>query len=102
LIQLGSHPNGVVVPVRAQPRARQSRVVGTHGGSLKIAVTEPPEDGKANDAIIRVLANLLGLRRSEIELVSGAASRDKRFLVIGRQASEIQAKLARDLDLAAE
>lgn len=95
MIQVATHPNGVVVSVRAQPRARQGRIVGEHAGSLKVSVTEPPEQGKANQSIIDLLANHLGLKRSQVQLISGATSRDKRFLLIDQGATEIQARLER-------
>lgn len=72
---------GVVIPVRAQPRARQNGIVGLHDGCLKVAVTEVPEKGKANAAIIKVLAKTLDLRRSQLKLIAGATTNRKRVLV---------------------
>jgi hypothetical protein len=94
VIQFESHRNGIVVPVRAQPRARQARIIGEHGGSLKVAVTDPPEKGKANQAIIKLLANHLGLKQSQVQLLSGASSRNKRFLLVDQQASDVQMNFA--------
>ncbi len=88
MIEVAEHAEGCVLRVRAQPGARKTAVIGEHGGALKLAVTAPPEDGRANDALVELLRNLLGLKRSEIELISGATSRDKRFLIrhISREA----------------
>ena len=53
------------------------RLLGEHGGALKIAVTAPPEDGRANDALIVLLQHWLGLKRSQVELANGRRSRNK-------------------------
>ena len=95
MIELLEHPNGVVVSVRAQPRARQARIVGEHGGAIKIAVTEPPEKGKANQAIAEFLCEQFGVKKSQVALLSGATSRDKRFLITGLDVSELQSRLVR-------
>jgi len=94
VIILGEHADGWVLPVRAQPRARRTAVVGEQEGALKVAVTEPPEDGRANKAIGEVLREALGLKRSQVELLSGPTSRDKRFLVRGLGRAELVGRLA--------
>ena len=83
MIQLQSHELGVVLPVRAQPGARANSVRGEHHGALKVAVTQVAEKGKANKAVIEVLAKGLGLKRSQFTLLVGETSQDKRFLVQG-------------------
>jgi hypothetical protein len=93
MIDLVPHADGVILPVRAQPRARRAGVVGEHAGTLKVAVAAAPERGKANDAIAEVLADELGLAKSQVLLVSGPASREKRFLVVGLTREQLQAKL---------
>ena len=95
MIELVEHPNGVVLSVRAQPRARQTRLVGEYGGALKVAVTDPPEKGRANQSIIEVLCEQLRLKRSQVALLSGGASRDKRFLIVGLEVNELQTRLGR-------
>jgi uncharacterized protein (TIGR00251 family) len=79
MIVLTAHPEGTVVAVHAQPGARKNGVVGEHGGALKVAVSAPPERGRANDAIAKVLAEALGCRTSSITLISGASSREKKI-----------------------
>jgi uncharacterized protein (TIGR00251 family) len=69
--------------VRAQPGARKSGIIGEHAGALKVAVTAPPEDGRANKALIEILSKALDVKRSQIELVSGRTSREKRYLIRG-------------------
>jgi uncharacterized protein (TIGR00251 family) len=95
MITLTEHAEGVVLPVRAQPNARRAGVVGEQNGALKVAVTAPPEDGRANAALLEVLREALGLKRSQIELTAGQTSRDKRFLIraIGRE--ELAGRLAK-------
>lgn len=86
------------MPVKAQPGARRNGVVGEHAGSLKVAVTQAPEKGKANAAIIEVLADLLELKRGLFQLVSGATSSQKRFLVSGVSFDDLQQRIERLLD----
>lgn len=82
-----------LIPVRAQPGARRSALAGTWNGCLKLAVAAPPEDGRANDELARLLAQLFGLKPRAVTLVSGATSRQKRFrLELG--AELVRAKLA--------
>lgn len=78
---LEAHAQGVVLLVRAQPGAKRAGICGQHNGMLKVAVTQVAEKGKANAAIIEVLAEKLGLRRSQLQLLSGETSRAKRILV---------------------
>ena len=93
MIQLGEHPEGVVLPVRAQPGARKAGVLGEQAGALKVAVTAPPEDGRANKALVEALRELLELKRSQIELLSGQTSRDKRFLLRGVSVAALSVQL---------
>jgi uncharacterized protein (TIGR00251 family) len=93
-IQLTNHARGVLLPVRAQPGARREAIVGEHGGELKVAVSQPPEKGKANERIVEVLCEELSLRRSQIELVAGETSRSKKFVITGVSLEELQQRLA--------
>ncbi|NOZ20119.1 MAG: DUF167 domain-containing protein [Planctomycetes bacterium] len=70
------------VPVWVQPGAKRDRIVGEHGGHLKVAVTAPPEGGRANKAVAALLAKELGTKKSSVEIVSGAASRKKRVAIL--------------------
>jgi uncharacterized protein (TIGR00251 family) len=83
MIALIDHAEGIVIPVRAQPGARRNEVVGEWNGALKVAVTAPPDAGRANTAIREVLAAYFGLKKSQVDLASGAASRDKKVLLRG-------------------
>ncbi|HEX6286771.1 MAG TPA: DUF167 domain-containing protein [Acidimicrobiia bacterium] len=81
LISAGS--DGVYIDVHVQPRARRPGVRGIHGDRLKIAVTEPPEGGRANKATVRLIARALEVKPGDVSLVAGARSRDKRLFVAG-------------------
>lgn len=83
MIQIREHADGCILSVRAQPGARRDAVVGEHAGMLKVAVSAPPDKGRANEAIIEVLSTALGIKRSQVELISGATSRQKQFLLRG-------------------
>ncbi len=93
MIVLVPHAEGCVLPVRAQPGARRTGVVGEQGGALKVAVTAPPEDGRANKALVETVREALALKRSQVELLSGHSSRDKRLLIRGLAATELIRKL---------
>lgn len=92
-----SHPDGCLLSVRAQPGARKNAVVGEHGGALKIAVTAPPEDGRANEAITDLLRKWLGVKRGQIEISNGLRSRDKQFLIRGLSAPELMSLIQKKL-----
>lgn len=83
MIALEAHPEGTILPVKAHAAARKNAIRGEQGGALQVSVTQALEKGKANKAIIALLAEGLGVRKSQIELLAGATSRDKRFLVRG-------------------
>jgi uncharacterized protein (TIGR00251 family) len=83
VIAITSHPEGCLLAVRAQPGARKAGVVGEQAGALKVAVTAPPEDGRANQALTELLRDWLGLKRSQVELAGGATNRNKQFLIRG-------------------
>jgi uncharacterized protein (TIGR00251 family) len=94
MIAITDHAEGCVLPVRAQPGARRSGVQGEQAGALKVAVTAPPQDGRANEALVEALREALGVRRSQVELLGGATGRDKRFLIRGLTRAELEKKVA--------
>jgi uncharacterized protein len=83
--------DGVLVRVRVQPRARRPGlrgvVPGADGPRLRLAVTEPPEDGRANRAVCAALARALGVAPSAVQVAQGAASREKTLAVAGDPAA---------------
>jgi uncharacterized protein (TIGR00251 family) len=84
---------GCTLAVRVHPGARRNGVTGTHAGALKISLTTPPTDGRANEALIGLLAELLRLPKARIALLTGAASRSKQLRIMGKSAAEVQAAL---------
>ena len=91
MIEINSHADGCVLSVRAQPGARKNAVVGEQAGALKVAVTAPPEDGRANVAITDLLRDWLGLKGSQVELFNGPTNRNKAFLIRGLTPEELRA-----------
>jgi uncharacterized protein (TIGR00251 family) len=94
MIAITDHAEGCILPVRAQPGARRAGVQGEQAGALKVAVTAPPEDGRANQALVEVLRKALSVKRSQVELIAGQTSRDKRFLIRGLTRAELESRLA--------
>jgi uncharacterized protein (TIGR00251 family) len=94
VIAIAEHPEGCVIGIRAQPGARKNGVVGEHNGLLKVAVTAPADKGRANEALVEVLAAALGVKRSQIELLSGATSRAKKFLIRGTALADVERRVA--------
>jgi hypothetical protein len=68
---------GTRLRLRVKPGARKTAIVGAHGGALKIAVAAAPERGKANRAVVRLLAAALGLPVSAVTIAAGTTSQDK-------------------------
>ena len=93
MIAIEPHPEGAILPVRAQPGARRNGLCGEQDGQLKVAVTQVAEKGKANRAIADVLARELRMRRSRIELISGETAARKRFLIRGLTPAELIARI---------
>jgi uncharacterized protein (TIGR00251 family) len=85
---------GVELLVLVQPRASRSRIVGEHDGRLKVQLAAPPVDGEANAALIDLLAGLLNVRKSAIELVDGQTGRRKRIKVTGLDARAVEAVIS--------
>lgn len=85
-------PEGALLPVRVQPRAGRNEVVGWQGTALRVRVTAAPEAGEANQAVIDLLAGVLGVPRSSVELVKGAKSRDKLVRVGRHSLAELRAR----------
>lgn len=78
---------------RVVPRASRDEVAGVQGEALRVRLTAPPVEGAANRALADFLARQLGVRRSQVHIISGEASRDKVVAVEGLQAEEVQARL---------
>ena len=87
------HEDGCTLAVRVHPGARKNAVTGIHDDALKISLTTPPVDGRANEALIAFLADSLRLPKARIALVTGAMNRSKTLRIMGKSAAEVRAAL---------
>jgi uncharacterized protein len=85
--------DGCTLALRMRPGARKNDIAGIHAGAVKISLTTPPVDGRANKALIEFLADLLRIPQSRIAIVSGASNRTKLLRITGKSAAEVQAAL---------
>ena len=89
-LRLSRDQNGVLLSMRLKPRGRKNVITGVQSGVLQIEVSAPPVDDKANEVLLRVLVKGLGTAKSNLEIVSGAKSRDKTVRVLALDEDEIQ------------
>lgn len=83
----------VSLSIHVQPKASRTRVAGLHGDALKLCITSPPVDGKANAAVIGFLAKLFKIPKAAVTIASGETSRDKRIILAGISADQAEAAL---------
>jgi len=93
MLELEHRDGRILLRLRVSPKAKRDRIAGEHGGALKLYVKAPPEKGRANEGVLRVLADALGIAPREIELVSGHASQDKRVAIGGIDETTLRLKL---------
>ena len=86
--------SGATFLVKVHPRARKNAVTGTLGDALKLSLTAPPAEGRANDACIGFLAEVLRLPRSSVTIAAGHTSRNKVVRVSGFSAAAIAERIA--------
>lgn len=94
---LTPHPDGVVIALEVSPNAKRDRFPDGYNPwrrSIGCAITAPPLDGRANRAVLALIADVLGTRKTGVELIAGAATSHKRVLVRGRTVDEVAAVLA--------
>jgi hypothetical protein len=92
-LTLRATTNGCTLNVRVHPGARRNAITGTHDGALKISLTTPPTDGRANAALIAFLAEHLSIPRAAITLTTGATSRSKTLHLEGLTPDALTAAL---------
>ena len=80
--------------LRVSPGARSAEVVGRHGEAWKVRVAAPAEAGRANEAVVRLLADTLSLPRDAVTLVSGHGARDKVVQLAGLDSTQVERRLA--------
>ena len=97
MILIRDTPQGAVFAIRVQPNAKKTAILGVFGQgknvALKLALAAPPIDGRANEAAIEFLAELLDLPRFRIEILKGETSRNKLVRIAGKLAAEIERRL---------
>jgi len=89
MIPLHETSSGVTFAVKVQPRAKKNAIVGELGDALKLALTAPPVEGRANAACVEFFAKLLNVSRSSVTIASGETSRRKVVRVTGLSAAEV-------------
>jgi uncharacterized protein (TIGR00251 family) len=94
MIPIRDTAGGAIFAVKVQPRAKKNAITGELGDALKLALTAPPVEGRANDACIEFFANLLDVPRSSITIASGETSRRKVIRVTGIAADEVRRRIA--------
>jgi len=93
LIPIQVVTGGVTFAVRVHPRAKKNGITGQIGDALKLSLTAPPIDGRANDACIEFFAKLLKLPRSSVTIASGQTGRNKVIRITGVSAEELRKRL---------
>jgi uncharacterized protein len=86
--------NGTRLRLRVAPGSRRPGIAGKHGDGWKVRVAQPPEDGRANEAVVALLSETLALPRSAVTVVSGHTARDKIVAVDGIDSAEADRRLA--------
>jgi uncharacterized protein len=93
MIPIHDTPAGATFTVKVHPRAKKNAITGALGDALKLALTAPPVDGRANEACIEFFASLLKVPRSSVTIASGETSRRKVIRVAGLSADEVRRRL---------
>ena len=93
MIPIRDTPSGATFQVKVHPRAKKNAITGEVGEALKIALIAPPIDGRANEACIAFLAELLNVPRSSVTIAAGESSRSKVIRVAGLTAVEVRKQL---------
>ena len=94
MIPLQISGSSVTFAVKVHPRAKKNAITGELGDALKVSLTTPPIDGRANEACIEFFAKLLKVPRSSVTIASGQSSRNKVIRVAGLSADELRKCIA--------
>jgi len=97
VIPVHQTPTGVSFAIKVHPRAKKNAISGEAADALKLSLTAPPIDGRANEACIEFFANLLDVPRSSVTIASGETSRRKVIRVAGLSPDEVRKRLLRSL-----
>jgi len=90
MIPVGETENGVVFNIRVIPRASRCELAGVQGDALKIRITAPPVEGAANKECIKFLSDMLGVKKSQIKIIAGHKSKNKKVSISGIKRRDIE------------
>ena len=93
MVPIHDSPAGVAFSIKVHPRAKKNAITGEVGDALKISLTAPPIDDRANEACVEFFAKLLKVPRSSVTIASGHSSRTKVIRVAGLTADEVRQRL---------
>lgn len=96
MVPIHDTPTGATFAIKVHPRAKKNAITGELGDALKLSLTAPPVEGRANEACIEFFANLLNVPQSSVTIASGKSSRNKLIRVAGLSADEIRKRLGTD------
>ena len=94
MIPVQETAKGTTFAVKVHPRARKNAITGTVGDAVKLALTAPPVDGKANQAVIEFFSDLFDIPRSSVTIASGETSRNKVVRIAGLSKRTVEERLA--------
>ncbi|MFZ0734898.1 MAG: DUF167 domain-containing protein [Candidatus Sulfotelmatobacter sp.] len=94
MFPVNQNASGVTFAIKVHPRAKKNAITGEMGDALKVSLTTPPVEGRANDACIEVFAKILKVPRSSVTIASGQTSRNKVIRVAGVTARYVQDRLS--------
>jgi len=94
MIPIHENAKGVSFAVKVHPRARKNQITGVVGEALKLALTAPPVEGKANEAVIEFFADFFDIPRSSVTIASGESSRNKIIRISGVSLQQVRQHLA--------
>ncbi len=98
MITIRDTPQGATFQVKVHPRARKNAIAGEVGDALKLSLTAPPIEGRANEACIEFVAELLNVPRSSVTIATGQSSRNKVIRVAGMTAAQVEERLRKTLE----
>jgi uncharacterized protein (TIGR00251 family) len=94
MVAIKESASGVTFAVRVHPRARKNAITGTMGDALKLALTAPPVEGRANQAVMEFFADLFQIPRASVTIASGETSRNKVVRISGMSRAAVEQRLA--------
>ena len=95
MIPIQESANGLTFAVKVHPRAKKNAITGEIGGALKVSLTAPPVDGRANEACVEFFAKILNVPRSSVTIASGQSSRNKVIRIAGVTGEYVRSRLGR-------